>query len=225
MTEQEWLLCQEPQEMIQWLRDAGKLVDRKAQLFAVACCRRIWRLLLDERSRTAVEVAEQFAEGKVGLESVMAAWVPAWTVANEAEEVTLGVSGDIQAAAMAAGHALSGATLAAANTACVAACSLAEGLDEDSRAVELCYQADLLRDLFGPLPFRAVKMEVSWRTPAVLALAGSVYEEGRFEVLPILADDLEEAGCDDGDILGHLRRPGAIHARGCFVLDLVLNKE
>ena len=57
-----------------------------------------------------------------------------------------------------------------------------------------------------------------------LALARSVYDDRRFDELPILADALEEAGCTDPALLEHLRRPGP-HVRGCWALDLVLNKE
>jgi hypothetical protein len=92
--------------------------------------------------------------------------------------------------------------------------------DEERRA-----QAADLRDLFGPLPFRAVWVKPSWRTPAVLALATAIYEESRFEDLPMLADALEEAGCDNEEILGHLRQPGQGHCRGCWCLSLVLGKE
>ena len=41
--------------------------------------------------------------------------------------------------------------------------------------------------------------------------------------LAVLADALEEAGCTDPDILGHLRDPGP-HYRGCHVLDLILGR-
>ena len=54
-------------------------------------------------------------------------------------------------------------------------------------------------------------------------LAASVYEEQAFDRLPILADALEEAGCDDAELLAHLRGPGP-HARGCWPLDTLLGK-
>jgi hypothetical protein len=55
-------------------------------------------------------------------------------------------------------------------------------------------------------------------------LAGAIYESRRFEDMPILADALEDAGCADLEILGHCRGTGP-HARGCWVLDLILGRE
>ncbi len=73
-------------------------------------------------------------------------------------------------------------------------------------------------------PWRPVRVEPAWRTAAVVALARAVYEEGRWAELPVLADALEEAGCADVALLGHLRGPGP-HARGCWALDLLLTRE
>jgi hypothetical protein len=95
----------------------------------------------------------------------------------------------------------------------------------DSR--EACHEAALLdrylRDIFGN-PYRPVTFSPSWRTDTAVALARTVYEARDFSAMPILADALQDAGCDSADILDHCRGPGP-HVRGCWVVDLVLGKE
>ncbi|HJZ55855.1 MAG TPA: hypothetical protein VKE74_12880 [Gemmataceae bacterium] len=65
----------------------------------------------------------------------------------------------------------------------------------------------------------------SWRTSTALALAGGIYADRAFDRLQILADALEDAGCENADILSHCRDPKLTHVRGCWAVDLVLAKN
>jgi hypothetical protein len=84
------------------------------------------------------------------------------------------------------------------------------------------YQAGIAFDLFH-LRRLAVHVDPAWRTSTAVTLAVHIYETRDFSVMPILADALQDAGCDSDDILGHCRGPGP-HVRGCWVVDLVLGK-
>jgi hypothetical protein len=93
----------------------------------------------------------------------------------------------------------------------------------ERQASEQAVQSSLLRCLFGN-PFRPVTFDPAWRTPSATAIAQTIYDERRFTDLPILADALEEIGCNCQEILDHCRNPGE-HVRGCWVLDLILSKD
>jgi hypothetical protein len=84
-------------------------------------------------------------------------------------------------------------------------------------------QSDLVRDIFGN-PFRPVAFDPSWRTDTTVSLARVMYETRDFGAMPILADALQDAGCEHADILDHCRDPNGVHVRGCWVVDLVLGK-
>jgi hypothetical protein len=91
-------------------------------------------------------------------------------------------------------------------------------------------QADLLRCIIGN-PFRPVTLSPGWRTPQVVALAQAAYDQrelpaGTLDLarLAVLADALEDAGCSDELLLGHLRG-GGVHVRGCFAVDAVLGRQ
>src|SRR3954454_1730373 len=84
MTEQEWLSCDSPVQMLDhfWKKAGDRLTEglrtcRKFRLFACTCCRRVWDLLADSRSRRCVELSEQYADGLEGKEALRAAWLEA----------------------------------------------------------------------------------------------------------------------------------------------------
>ena len=90
-------------------------------------------------------------------------------------------------------------------------------------SAERSAQCKILRDIVGN-PFRPVTFDPEWRTSTVTALAQQMYDSRDFTAMPILADALQDAGCENADILDHCRGPGP-HVRGCWVVDLVLGKE
>jgi hypothetical protein len=219
MTEEQWLACKNPRDMLPLLH--RKASERKVRLFAVACCRRLWGRITDGRSRRAVEVAERFADGEATSKERGAAL-------RSARFVTARYPGDASwYAAAAAEYAAMSRAWGAAYEAAEAACKHA---GPKGRPVEAKAQADLLRDLFGN-PLRLATITPAWRTPQVVALAQAAYEERELPAgtldaarLVVLADALEEAGCADPALLNHCRRPG-VHVRGCWVVDLLLGKS
>jgi hypothetical protein len=99
-----------------------------------------------------------------------------------------------------------------------------EPIDFAERAIQERRQSAFLRDIFGN-PFRPVSFDQRWRTDTALALARQMYESRDFALMPILADALQDVGCEDEAIHTHCRAPNASHVRGCWVIDLVLGKE
>ena len=219
MTETEWLGCTDPIPMLEFLR--GKVSDRKLRLFAVACCRKIWPLLADGRSCNAVEVAERFVDGFSTRHDLAAANQtanqPCYDAINRADGWD-----DHAMAAIAAQKAADDSPDFALSVISHAAI-LGDHHDTARQTVRYTEQCCLLRDILGN-PFRPPPVSPFWQTTTVKAVAEAIYNERAFDRLPILADALEDAGCQDADILGHCRQPGE-HARGCWVVDLLLGRN
>jgi hypothetical protein len=101
------------------------------------------------------------------------------------------------------------------------------GADEISSSVreqEVAYQAALVREIFGN-PYQFGAFSPDWRTDTAVTLARQMYESRDFSAMPILADALQDAGCDNEDALNHCRDVTQAHVRGCWVTDLVLDKK
>jgi hypothetical protein len=228
MTEREWLQCEDISELLEYL--VGRASSRKFRLFGCVCCRSIWHLLVDERSRNAVRVAEQYADG-LATEGEMDAARKA-VLQCRTETTLLPGSPPVNSWAFAAAGAVLFDTpfwnpRAAGRGAFTAAWTAAEaawrGAGESGPETEARRQLPLLRDIFEN-PYRPGWVDPSWQTAQVVTVAEAIYRERAFDRLPLLADMAEEAGCTDADLLGHLRGPGP-HVRGCVPLDLLLGKE
>jgi hypothetical protein len=205
MTEAEWLAATDPAPMLESLRGAN---ERKLRLFACGCIRQVWDWLTNEHSRRAIEVAEQFIDmpHPDNVFFLVKNVYPAWDAAGAN---SLALTGD----AMVWAREYSNWT--------------AQTATEPARRAERRHgQAALLRDLFGN-PFQQVSpvdpMWLAQNGNRVSKLARTIYDSRAFHQVPVLADALEDAGCDDAAILGHCRN-GLEHVRGCWVLDLLLQK-
>jgi hypothetical protein len=203
MTEDEWLCCAHPEPLLHALRDG--VSPRKGRLFALACCRRLWPLLDDEHGRPALGAAERCADGHLSVDDLWRAWT--------AGDMSDAVGGVFAATGLTGWRQVRDAT---DRVALIAKQHGTEVLEE--RAA----QAVLFRDVFGN-PFRPVVFGPEWRTSTVVALARQMYDTRDFSAMPILADALQDVGCDNEDVLLHCRGPNH-HVRGCWVVDGLLQK-
>jgi hypothetical protein len=92
------------------------------------------------------------------------------------------------------------------------------------QAAEQRLQCAFLRDVFGN-PFRPVSVEPVWLTSTVVALTEGIYQERAFDRMPILADALQDAGCENEVVLAHCRDESQIHVRGCWGVDLLTGRK
>jgi hypothetical protein len=240
MTEEEWKACTDPGLMFAFLDPGRPSLHRKMRLVACACVRRAWHLLSREEVRGAVELAESHADGLIGREKLR----PGWSAIRKALSMApLGTRWEH--VLMAALHAT---TPEHANVG-MAALAVVRALNDDwqewridpaegrSPWEQVCnrdraFLCDLLRDLFEYVyhPVTLSRSWLNWNDGTVVRLAKAAYDD---RILPagtldnarlaILADALEEAGCADELVLGHLRNGGE-HYRGCFVVDALLSK-
>ena len=222
MTEAEWLACVQPSQLIESVGPTWR--ERRARLFAVECCRRL-PAMPDARLNGVIETAERFADGVAGDAELSTAI----EIANDAREWEARhdmSSWQYHAAEVVAATVAFPAEEYTAISAFIACTEAELGPGDDGTTERRLYAvfAMLVREVFGN-PFRPVAFEPTWRTTDALLLARGIYEERACGRMPILADALQDAGCDSDDILNHLRDTNATHVRGCWALDLVLGKE
>ncbi len=214
MTEDEWRTCADLGRMLDFAVDRAS--ERKIRLFGCACCRSLWPLLVDARSRLTVRQAERFADGLIEPHDL-----------DRAADAARQASAELSARCTPGSPTLDRDRLrfAAAEMAHEIATRLWYNIyDFAAESGVLAGGPDLLRCNLGN-PFRPAAFAPAWRTTDVRLLARGIYQDRAFDRMPILADALQDAGCDDVDILNHCRDTDTPHARGCWAVDLVLDKS
>ena len=224
MTEAEWLVCTKPVSMLRLL--GPRMTARKGRLLACACYReRGWDQGCEPPYRNAVAVAEKYADGladnialfasKPRLESARGGeprFGPGARWPMPEDETTIVIYWRNLAA-----RDLTSEQMGLVENGAVYAAGMEAGREPRRE------HARFVRCVFGN-PFRPTTLEHSWLTSTVLTLASGIYAERAFDRLPILADALQDAGCENIDILSHCRSEGP-HVRGCWVVDLLLDKN
>jgi hypothetical protein len=202
-----WLKSYDYTTMMKFM--GNRLSGRKRLLFGCATARMVWDFVGEPRNRKAVLTSEAYADGKATRAAMAAAWRNlTWEAAMYTEWHIV---------ALTSGLAYSDTTAEER--------SRFSGLDRVSFEKSRIEWSDALRDIAGN-PFHEVALRPDWlraNDRIAAALAEAVYDEHAFDRLPILADALEDGGCDIASVLDHLRGPGP-HFRGCWALDLVLGK-
>jgi len=232
MTEAEWLACDEPAAMIKFIR--GRTTSRKLRWFAIACCRQLDDLLEDREIQKVLTAAERYADGLI-RDSTAAIW---YRRGGHALDSLPNGLGEVLARRMAY-SAVQLAVLPNRSLGYLRAhAQVAMGIADRARnrldgswrtAVRNAEKklVPLLHDVIGnpfvPLPVIDPSW-LAWNQGAVARLAKQIYDDRAFDRLPILADALEDAGCDDADLLLHCRKPGP-HVPGCWGVDLLLGHK
>jgi hypothetical protein len=223
-----------------WFGQQPQATARRFRLFACATVRLVWDLL-STNSRNAVQASERYAEGRATRTDLVAA-------AAKRPSLPITASQIAQVAATAAtgsDHVPQSARdrlqlldpSSAAQNAARAVATRDVGPAPPGRpttpewhtawteafAAARAIQADYFRNIFPP-PRYVPRRDPQWVTSTVVALARQMDESGDFSVAPILADALQDAGCEDEMILNCCRARGHIHVRGNWVVDLILDR-
>jgi hypothetical protein len=231
--------------MLEFVREMAS--ERQLRLLAAACHRRIFHLLEDQPiCRKTLEFAERFADGLATTTELRGhAWgKPAnafsavlYKALDAAENSLDFASGTVREAVLRRDATLY-ARYEQAFDAAFATYSLKEarhiataqmpsewiGRGNAARDEEQAAQCMLMREIFGPLPFRSIQIDRSRLALEVVRLAQRIYDYRAFNLLPALAEAIAGGAGDNLEVLSHIQHASE-HVKGCWALDLLLEKH
>lgn len=216
MTEDEWKTAHDAWRMLHVV-ERSKPSERKVRLFNAAICKRFWQYLPAE-SQAILRDSELLADGKMSIPDDPMELCKRANVAvapfNRQYPNKEFPNDDVRYQRYAAA-AVCYAVIPGELWGAVSYFWELDSQEKEPHAV-------IIRDVFGN-PAHPVAVHPSWRTSKVVTLAGTIYDEQAFHWMPELSDALEEAGCLDAGILQHCCNKG-LHVRGCWLIDLLLDK-
>lgn len=224
MTEEEWLGCNQVLHLYQHLRttygvNKSKSGRRKLRLFGCGVCRRAIHLSSElPQYSILIQAADRLADGNVSAKEVQAITRP-----KQSSTLSLQTQDLVGAACALVESNVENVALDAATFVGQAMSAVGWTHVREKRLAEDAQHAILFRCIFGN-PFRRSAFKAKWRSTEVVQMAQVIYDNRDFQNLPMLAKALVNAGCTDQEILEHCRSSGP-HAKGCWVIDLVLGVE
>ncbi len=205
MTEDEWLNLSNG-KLIGQLPEFSRLARRRRRLVLCAVCRLLWTEVPTE-ARITIETVENYLDGFVSMEQLEQA-SRQHAIAHELI-VQTAIRDNAYRLSTLAGHAVYPGNKV----------RVIDGWNKASRQAVATALRDVCRTYF-----LWIKMNPAWRTSTTIGIAQGIYDDRAFDRMPILADALQDAGCENAEILTHCRGEGP-HVHGCWVVDLVLGKE
>jgi hypothetical protein len=236
-----WCLVRNPQTLDHYAWKSERLSERKRFLFMAAIGRHIATLMTEPECIRVVEACEELAEGIIDSDTFCDLHSEAQGASERSEAPAIGQAANnyvyliadddkhnecIWCALDALGY------VAATKAGLLNPSATPKGGEtvwdhpvflegkKDAERTFLGY----MHDVFGPNPFKPVKFDPAWRTEAVVALARSMYDSRDFSAMPVLADALQDAGCETPAIIEHCQDVHAVHVRGCWVVDAILRQ-
>ncbi|MGF1582715.1 MAG: hypothetical protein ACFCD0_25605 [Gemmataceae bacterium] len=245
LDEMSWETCESPRHLLRYLRTRTSELERWAVWFGMggaetislkmrwvilACCEQLAGPSPSRRVQRSLDLAEQYLE------------TPLPTNIVERRKVINQLNGGRGRAVSAIASALTSCSAAGLGMLREASACQAKARIENKSEKETTFQAelittarvqsDIIRDVFGnPFsPTQEIKNErreevehwLNRNDGTARKLVAAMEDEHHYDQIPILADALEEAGCEDADVLAHCRN-GKIHVRGCWVMQLLQN--
>jgi hypothetical protein len=199
MTEAKWAACKNPDQLLDYHR--MKKDPRRLRLLAAGCVRLLVTPNTPALAEEILDVVERYADGAATRAEFLAARKAIRTALKDKTQepavLAMKCLGD---------DAMEGMTVTVVH----------------ARRRNGAAQCGLIRCVCGN-PYRPAAFDPAWLTSTVVALAQGIYDGRAFDRLPILADALQDAGCEDARVLGHCRGQEP-HARGCWVVDGLLRR-
>ncbi len=242
MTESQWLTCIHPRKMHALV--TRNRSGRKLQLIGCAMARFVWDRIDEPIVREGILAVEKFVDGELTHAEYLPKYEAAQAIVQRRIDTSLPTGEFEPLAGMLVAQGIISANLVVAVDRVLLWTEFAVMMTATSGQRLIAREnlnkraCDLYREIVGN-PFRVYLLRPNFAGGGICYPDGSrclisetakqiaqgISLDGGYDRMPILADAMEDAGCDDRVMLDHLRSPTVNHVRGCWALDVILGRD